>query len=87
MMKQRVVTVTEFKAKCLSLLNEIGEHGGTITITKRGKPLAKVSPARKPVWKSLEGIMAGKLDYDDATFNEERRKIWEPFLENAGIKD
>ena len=76
-MRQRVITVTEFKAKCLALLDEIGEKGGTITITKRGKPLAKVGPARKPAWKSLEGILAGKVEYDDEKFQEQRRKIWE----------
>ena len=35
-MKTRVIGATEFKAKCLALLDEIEEHGGTITVTKRG---------------------------------------------------
>lgn len=86
-MKQRMVTVTEFKAKCIALLNEVGEHGGTITITKRGKPLAKVGPASKPKWKSLEGTWAGRLDLDDGNFQRDRRKMWEPLRKEAGIKD
>ena len=57
-MKHRVIGVTEFKAKCLALLDEIGEHGGKLTITKRGKPLATVGPAKKQVWRSLEGSLA-----------------------------
>jgi prevent-host-death family protein len=48
-MKHRLINVTEFKAKCLSLLDDVGEHGGVITITKRGRPLATVSPARRSV--------------------------------------
>jgi prevent-host-death family protein len=60
-MKTRVIAATEFKAKCLALLNEIDEHGGTITVTKRGRPVATVSAAKKPVWKSSAGILAGKL--------------------------
>jgi hypothetical protein len=32
-MTNRVVSATEFKAKCLALLNEIEEKGGTITVT------------------------------------------------------
>ena len=32
------VAISEFKAKCLGLLSDIGESGGTITITKRGTP-------------------------------------------------
>ncbi len=86
-MKQRVISVTEFKAKCLALLEEVGQHGGTITITKRGKPLATVGPVAKRPWKSLEGILAGKLAYNDDTFQADRHKIWEPLLEEAGIKD
>jgi hypothetical protein len=30
-MKHRVIGVTEFKAKCLALLGEVGEHGGKLT--------------------------------------------------------
>lgn len=41
-MKHRVIGATEFKAKCLALLEEIGEHGGSLTACKRGKPLATV---------------------------------------------
>ena len=59
-MKTRVIGATEFKAKCLALLDEIDEHGGTITVTKRGRPVATLSAAKKPVWKSPAGILAGK---------------------------
>ena len=60
-MKNRVIAATEFKAKCSALLDEIDNHGGTITVTRRGRPVATVSAAKKPVWKSSAGILAGKL--------------------------
>ena len=60
-MKHQVISVTEFKAKCLSLLNQIGEEGGTVTVTKRGRPLATVAPAKKKPFRSSEGILAGKV--------------------------
>ena len=53
--------MTEFKAKCLALLSEVGRNGGTITVTKRGKPLASVGPAPRRRIKSSEGILAGKI--------------------------
>ena len=59
-MKDRVVTATEFKAKCSALLDEIDNHGGTITVTRRGRPVATVSAAKKPAWRSPKGILAGK---------------------------
>jgi prevent-host-death family protein len=59
-MQSRVIGATEFKAKCLALLDEIDEHGGTITITKRGRPVATVSAAKKPARKSPKNLLAGQ---------------------------
>ena len=64
-MRRQTISVTEFKAKCLALLDEIGEHGGTITITKRGRPLATVKRAKTKPWKSLKGAWVGKIDIPD----------------------
>jgi prevent-host-death family protein len=38
------VSVSEFKATCLALLERVRKSGQTITVTKRGKPVAKVVP-------------------------------------------
>ncbi len=38
----------EFKAKCLSLLDEVAETGETLVVTKRGKPVARVLPFEEP---------------------------------------
>jgi prevent-host-death family protein len=35
----------EFKAKCLSLLDRVHERGESITITKRGRVVARLVPA------------------------------------------
>jgi prevent-host-death family protein len=40
----RTVNATEFKAKCLRLLDEVAETGEGITVTKRGTPVATVFP-------------------------------------------
>ena len=34
---------SEFKAKCLGLIDELAAHGGEIVITKNGKPVAKLT--------------------------------------------
>ncbi len=39
------VTATDFKAKCLALLDEVAKTGELIVITKHGRPVAQVSPA------------------------------------------
>jgi prevent-host-death family protein len=38
------MTATEFRAKCLGLFDWVAETGGTIIVTKRGKPLVRVVP-------------------------------------------
>ena len=39
------IAAAEFKAKCLSLLDRVREDGQTITITKRGRVVARLVPA------------------------------------------
>ena len=38
------ITATQFKARCLALLDEVAAGGGELVVTKRGKPVARVVP-------------------------------------------
>jgi antitoxin (DNA-binding transcriptional repressor) of toxin-antitoxin stability system len=38
-----IMTATEFKAKCLELMNTVNRTGETIQITKRGKVIAELN--------------------------------------------
>lgn len=40
----QTVTATEFKAKCLRLLDEVNRTGEALIISKHGKPVARVVP-------------------------------------------
>jgi prevent-host-death family protein len=44
-MADRTVPATEFKAKCLALIDRVHERGEPITITKRGRVVARLVPA------------------------------------------
>jgi prevent-host-death family protein len=45
----RNIPATEFKAKCLELMDRVAERHETFVITKRGTPVAKLMPVdRKP---------------------------------------
>ena len=57
----RVVNVTEFKAKCLSLFDEVESGKVSITVTRRGKPVAVINPPAKKAFKSSKGMFAGKM--------------------------
>ena len=38
------INATEFKAKCLAILDEVSSTGRSITILKRGRPVAQLVP-------------------------------------------
>ena len=40
----RTMKASEFKAKCLALMDEIAESGEEIVITKHGRAVAKLTP-------------------------------------------
>jgi prevent-host-death family protein len=45
MAKHLTVGVSEFKAHCLRLLDEVARRRVRITVTKRGRPVATIHPA------------------------------------------
>lgn len=50
------MTATEFKAKCLKVLDQVHQTGEPLEISKRGKVIAVlVPPPRKQPWKALRG--------------------------------
>lgn len=56
----KMVGAAEFKAKCLKLIDEMQRDGESVTITKRGKPVATLSIAmpEKPKRVSILGALA-----------------------------
>ena len=56
-----ILSVTEFKAKCLSLLERIRSSGETITLTRRGAVIAEVKPAAKPGGVSPQDSLRGSV--------------------------
>ena len=43
-MSVRQVPAAEFKARCLRIIQEMGSDGHSVTITRRGLPVAVLSP-------------------------------------------
>ena len=55
----KTIKASEFKAKCLALMDEVAETGKPLIITKNGKPVAQLGPAIvRP--STLAGAHAGK---------------------------
>jgi prevent-host-death family protein len=56
----RHIKASEFKAKCLAIMDEVARTGAAVVITKNGKPVAELVPhrARK---QSARGILKDEL--------------------------
>jgi len=76
-MKTHTVSATEFKAKCLAYLDEIEQHGGPITITRRGRPVAVLGRAKRAAWKSPRNRWAGKVEIVGDIVNLDTSGLWE----------
>lgn len=55
----KVVKASEFKAKCLKILDHLGPEG--LVVTKRGRPIARVLPATAASNAEVIGCMKGKI--------------------------
>ena len=57
------IAAGEFKARCLALLDDVERTGKSLTVTKRGRPVARLVPVPKAKPLSLRGsvLRAGDL--------------------------
>jgi prevent-host-death family protein len=76
-MKTRVINATEFKAKCLAILDQVYYAGGTVTVTKRGRPVAILGPAEKDSWKSPAGAWVGKIQIVGDIVSADTSGLWD----------
>jgi len=56
----RMIKASEFKAKCLALMDEVERTGRSVVITKKGRPVAELVPhkASRP---QLFGLLKDEL--------------------------
>lgn len=67
----QTVKASEFKAKCLALMDKVARTGKPLLVTKNGKPVAELRPHIAPggsgagVWKDrllIEGDIVSPVD-------------------------
>jgi prevent-host-death family protein len=59
----RSIKASEFKAKCLEIIDEVAETGESVVITKNGVPVAElVAAKRRP--DTLFGALRGSITGD-----------------------
>lgn len=71
------IQASEFKAKCLALMDQVARTGETIVVTKNGKPVAELRPHRPPRAKSLVGLHKGQVRIHGDIVSPPDRRLWE----------
>jgi len=58
----REIAISEFKAKCLALLDQVQKTKKPIRVTRRGRPVAEVVPATPARSTDWMGSMKGRME-------------------------
>jgi len=56
------IAISEFKAKCLAILDQVQKTKRPVRVTRRGKPVAEVVPAKAKNVEHWMGSMKGKME-------------------------
>lgn len=75
-MLEKQIPASEFKAKCLRLLDEVASSGQPIVVTKRGKPVARVTAAPRRVRPAMGG-MEGTAEEVGDIVHFDTTDLWE----------
>jgi len=57
---RKVMKAAEFKARCLEVMDRVATTGETVVVTKRGRPVVRLSPATNPP-KRVFGFFEGRI--------------------------
>ena len=60
--EMKTVLISDFKAKCIAMLKQVQKSGEPLTVTLRGRPIARVEPVvQHKSGKRPLGTMRGRL--------------------------
>lgn len=57
----KIMKAPEFKAKCLTLMDEVAATGEGVVVTKNGKPVVELVPHKKMAKRNLISLFKGDL--------------------------
>lgn len=77
------IKASEFKAKCLKMLDTLSSSGETVIITKHGKPVAKVLPYGNT--RIIAGFLQGQIAYKATTDTHD--DSWSAWNEERNLHD
>lgn len=79
----RTMTVSQFQARCLAVLDDVADGAGPVTVTKHGRPVARVVPVQGPA--DLHGSVTFLAADDDLV--HEPHQAWDAEVPRARETD
>ena len=73
---KKEVSVSEFKAKALGLLERVASQGSSFIVTKRGKPIARVVPFQDEKEKPTPDRLSGTVVFEGDIVSPLGAKLW-----------
>lgn len=68
--------ISQFKTHALKILNQIAQTQEIIVITKRGKPLAQITPYRTPDINPRAGRLSEELVFEKDVISPLGEEMW-----------
>ena len=84
--EMQTIQASEFKAKCLALMDEVARTGRTIVVTKNGKPVAELRPHRPPRLESPIGVHKGRIRIKGDIVSPVGTQLWEDIESTNGSR-
>lgn len=73
----KTMGISKFKSHALQILDQVAKTQEIIVITKRGKPLAQITPYRTPDLNSTPGRLADALVFEKDIISPLGDEMWE----------
>jgi prevent-host-death family protein len=71
-----VMAVSDFKARCLEILESLRTSGHELTVTKHGTPIARVVPVTSRP-RPLRGLLEGEIEILGDIVNTDSAEDWD----------
>jgi prevent-host-death family protein len=71
-----VMAVSDFKARCLEILESLRTSGHELTVTKHGTPIARVVPVTSRP-RPLRGLLEGEVEILGDIVNTDSAEDWD----------
>ncbi len=72
----KTVFISEFKARCIAIINEVNRTHSSVIITRRGKPIARLEPVTNKKPERILGDM-GKMTIKGDIIHADFSNDWE----------